>query len=150
MSKHQDSIVEHAQDLLVSGEEIVSALVVSPRGSNTAVVGGLAAGEIGRRWSDNHRNAAANLGLIVKRNSGLALTNRRLLTLDLTISLTGGVKAVNGMLSELALEDVDEVDSKWNVLTISAGGSRFKLECKPPAAKAFARVFGEAKAGRAT
>jgi hypothetical protein len=146
MSKHQDSIAEHAQDLLVCGEEIVSALVVSPRGSNTAVVGGLAAGEIGRRWSDNHRNAAANLGLIVKRNSGLALTNRRLLT----IWLTGGVKAVNGVLSELALEDVDEVDSKWNVIAISAGGSRFKLECKPPAAKAFARAFAEAKAGGAT
>jgi hypothetical protein len=147
MSKHQDSIVEHAQRLLAPGEEIVSALVVSPRGSNTALVGGLAAGEIGRRWSGKHRDTAGILGLVVKRNSGLALTNRRLLTLDLEISLSGGVKAVNGVLGELALDQVSEIKSKWNALTISAGESQFKLECKPPAAKAFARAFGQAKAG---
>ncbi len=57
--------------------EIVAALVVSPRGSGTAAAPGLAASEIGQRWS-----------------SGLALTNRRLLTLDLAISMMGGVKEV--------------------------------------------------------
>jgi hypothetical protein len=146
MSKHEQDIVAGAQGLLSPGERIVSALVVSPRGSTTAVAGGLGPGEIGRRWSNKNKAAAEDVGLIVKRSSGLALTDRRLLTLDLAISLTGGVKEVKGLLSELALDQVDEVKSKWNVLTISAGGSQFKLECKPPAAKAFATAFGEANA----
>jgi hypothetical protein len=146
MSKHEDSIVEGAQRLLSPSEQIVSALVVSPRGSTTAAVGGLAPTEIGRRWSNKNKQAAESVGLVVKRSSGLALTNQRVLTLDLEISLTGAVKQVTGLLSELALDQVEEVRSKWNVLTISALGSQFKLECKPPAAKAFARAFGEAKA----
>jgi hypothetical protein len=36
MSKHEESIAEGAKGLLVAGEEIISALVVSPRGSSTA------------------------------------------------------------------------------------------------------------------
>ena len=146
MSKHEDRIVELAGGLLAPGEEIVSALVVSPRGSSTAAAPGLAPGEIGRRWSNKNKAAAEQVGLVVKRSSGLALTNRRLLTLDLGISLTGAVKDVKGMLSEVPLERVDEVKSKWNVLTISVGGAPFKLECKPPAAKAFASAFAAAKA----
>jgi hypothetical protein len=147
MSKHEEDIVAGAQDLLSPGEQIVSALVVSPRGSTTAVAGGLGAGEIGRRWSNKNKGAAETVGLVVKRSSGLALTNQRLLTIDLAISMTGGVKEVKGLLSEVALDQVEEIKSKWNVLTISAGGSQFKLECKPPAAKAFAKAFGEAHAG---
>ena len=132
--------------MIGASEEIVSALVVSPRGSSTAAAPGLAPGEIGRRWSNRNKAAAEQVGLIVKRSSGLALTNRRLLTLGLTISLTGGIKEVNGILSELPLEQVDEVTSKWNVLTVTAGDAQFKLECKPPAAKALASAFATAKA----
>jgi hypothetical protein len=44
------------------------------------------------------------------------------------------------------LERVDEITSRWNVLTICAGGAQFKLECKPPSAKTFARTFAAAKA----
>ena len=128
MSKHEDSIVERCRALLLPSEEIVSALVVSPRGSSTAAAPGLAPGEIGSRWSNRNKAAAEQVGLIVKRSSGLALTNRRLLTLGLTISLTGGIKEVNGILSELPLEQVDEVTSKWNVLTVTAGDAQFKLE----------------------
>jgi hypothetical protein len=146
MSKHEDSIVEGAKALLEPGEEIISALVVSPRGSSTAAAPGLAPGEIGRRWSNKNREAAEEVGLVVKRNSGLALTNRRLITMDLAITVTGGIKEVKDMLSDLPLDRVDEIKSKWNVLTITAGAAQFKLECKPPAAKALARAFGAAKA----
>ena len=145
MSKTEDSIAEGAQGLLEPGETIVSALVVSPRGSATAAAGGLGPGEIGARWSNKNRSAAADVGLIVKRSSGLALTTQRLLTLDLSISLTGAVKEVKGLLSEVPLDQVDEIRSKWNVLTISAGGTEFKLECKPPAAKALAKAFGASR-----
>jgi hypothetical protein len=145
MSKHENSIAGGAAALLAPGEEIVSALVVSPRGSSTAAAPGLASSEVGRRWSNKNKDGAERVGLVVKRNAGLALTNRRLLTLDLAISLTGSIKQVKELLSEVPLDRVDEITSKWNVLTISAGGAHFKLECKPPAAKAFARAFAAAK-----
>ena len=145
MSKHQDSITEGAAGLLLPDEEVISALVVSPRGSSTAAAPALAAGEIGRRWSNKNKDAARDVGLVVKRSSGLVLTNRRLVTLDLAISMTGGIKEVKDLLSEVPLDQVDEIKSKWNVLTISAGGVQFKLECKPPAAKELARVFAATK-----
>lgn len=147
MSKTEDSITEGAQGFLSPGEQIVSALVVSPRGTSTAMAAGLGPSEIGRKWSNKHREGAASAGLVVKRSSGLALTNERLLTLDLEISFTGSVKQVKELLSEVPLDEVAEVKSKWNVLTVTAGGSQFKLECKPPAAKAFAKAFGDVKAG---
>jgi hypothetical protein len=145
VSKHEDSISEGARRLLAPGETIISALVVSPRGSTTAAVGGLGPGEIGARWAGKNRAAAAEVGLVVKRSSGLALTTQRLLTLDLAISITGSVKEVKGLLSEIPLDQIDEITSKWNVLRISAGGAEFKLECKPPAAKALAKAFGDAR-----
>jgi hypothetical protein len=147
MSKHEDSITDGARGFLAPGEEIVAALVVSPRGSTTAMAGGLGPGEIGRRWSNKNKNAAGSAGLVVKRSSGLALTNQRMLTMDLDISLSGSVKQVKELLSELSLDQVEEVKSKWNVLTVTAGGTQFKLECKPPAAKAFAKAFGEVRSG---
>jgi hypothetical protein len=146
MSKHEDRIVAGARGLLLRDEKIVSALVVSPRGRSTAAAPGFAPSEIGRRWSSRNTEAAEQVGLVVKRSSGLALTNRRLPTLDLAISAMGAIKEVQGMLCEAPLERVDDVKSKWNVLTIIAGRSQFKLECKPLAAKAFATTFAAAKA----
>ena len=146
MSKHEDAIKEGARGLLEPGEEISSALIVSPRGSGTAIVGSLAAGEIGARWSNKHRGAAEDAGLVVRRSCGLVLTDRRLLTLDLAISMMGGVKEVKEVLSEGPIDQVDAMRSKWNVLTVSAGGGEFKLECKPPAAKAMVRAFEAEKA----
>jgi hypothetical protein len=146
MSKHEDSIKEGAQGLLQPGEQIASALIVSPRGSGTSVAPGLAASEIGHRWAKKHRGAAEDAGLVVQRNCGLALTERRLLTVDVGISFTGGVKEVKGILSEVPIEMVDSMKSKWNVLTVGAGGAEFKLECKPPAAKAMVKAFDAAKA----
>jgi len=146
MSKHEDAIKEEARGLLEPGEDISSALIVSPRGSGTAMAGGVAVGEIGARWSNKHRGAAEDAGLVVKRNCGLALTDRRLLTLDLAISMMGGVREVKDVLSEVPIDQVDAMSSKWNVLTVSAGGGEFKLECKPPAAKAMVRAFEAEKA----
>ena len=146
MSKHEDRIAEGVSGLLGPGEVFVCALVVSPRGSTTAAASGLAASEIGRRWSNKNKEAAGEVGLVVKRSCGLALTNQRLITLDLAISLTGGIKEVKDVLSEVSIDQVDEITSKWNALTITAGGTKFKLECKPPAAKAIVEAFAETRA----
>ncbi len=98
MSNHEDSITDGARGFLAPGEEIIAALVVSPRGSSTAMAGGLGPGEIGRRWSNKNKDAAGTAGLVVKRSSGLALTNQRMLTMDLDISFSGSVKQVNELL----------------------------------------------------
>ena len=107
MSKHEDAIKEGARGLLEPGEEISSELIVSPRGSGTAMAGGVAAGEIGARWSNRNRGAAEDAGLVIKRNCGLALTDRRLLALDLAISMMGGVKEVKEVLSEVPIDQVE-------------------------------------------
>jgi hypothetical protein len=109
MSKHETSIVDGPAALLAPGEEIISALVVSPRGSSTAAAPGLAPSEIGRRWSNKNTDAAERVGLSVKRSSGLALTNRRLVTVDLAISLTGSIKQVKELLSQVPVDQVDEI-----------------------------------------
>jgi hypothetical protein len=142
MSKHENSIADGAAALLAPGEEIVSALVVSPRGSSTAAAPGLAPSEIGRRWSNKNKDAAERVGLVVTRSSGLALTNRRLLTLDLAISLTGSIKQVKELLSEVPLERVDEITSRWNVLRRGPVQARVQAS----SAKTFARTFAAAKA----
>jgi hypothetical protein len=41
---------------------------------------------------------------------------------------------------------VESMKSRWNVLTVGAGGGEFKLECKPPAAKAMVKAFDSVKA----
>ena len=59
--------------------------------------------------------------------------------------MMGGIKEVREILSEVPIDRVDAMRSKWNVLTVSAGGSDFKLECKPPAAKVMVRAFEASK-----
>jgi hypothetical protein len=146
MSKHEDSIREGAKDLLGPGEQIIAAMVVSPRGASTAAGPGVVVSEIGRQWSGKNKGKAGDAGLVVKKSSGLALTGDRLITFDLGISLMGAVKEVKGVLSEVPLAQIDEITSKWNVLNVTAGGTQFKLEGKPPSAKAFAEAFAETKA----
>ena len=145
MSKHEDSIREGAKGLLRPGEETISAVVVSPRGSSTAAAPGLAPAEIGRRWSGKNRAAAKSVGIVVKRNSGLALTSESGAHDGLADLADRCDQGGTDLLSELPIDQVDEINSKWNVLTISAGGAQFKLECKPPAAKAVAKAFAAAR-----
>ena len=71
------------------------------------MAGGVAAGEIGARWSNRNRGAAEDAGLVIKRNCGLALTDRRLLALDLAIAMMGGVREVKEVLSEVPIDQVD-------------------------------------------
>ena len=115
MSKTEDSIAEGAQGLLEPGERMSRPLCFSPpeAAPPRPPGGSLGPGEIGARWSKKNSSAAADVGLIVKRSSGLALTTQRLLTLDLSISLTGAVKEVKGLLSEIPLDQVDGIRSKW-------------------------------------
>ena len=104
MSKHEDRIVELAGGLLAPGEEIVSALVVSPRGSSTAAAPGLAPGEIGRRWSNKNKAAAERSA---SWSSAARASRSRTGVCSRWISRSRSrarIKEVKGMLSEVPLE----------------------------------------------
>ena len=147
MAGHEESIREGAPPHLEPGEQILAAMVASPRGSTTAAMGG-AAGMIGGSKVGGQAGSAAEAGLVVKRNSGLVLTPTRLVTLELAISFMGSVKEVKGLLSSIPLASVDSLEASRmgaaGVIKVASGGSEFKLEGKAGPAKAFAEAFAQA------
>jgi hypothetical protein len=145
MSKSSEQIRDLARPLLDDGDEVIAALVASPRGSNTGAQPGVA-GAIGNRWAKKHMDAADASGLQINRNMAVALTRTRLLTMKLAISMMGAVKEVTEISSSVPISAVDAIASKWNVLTITIGGTPIKLEANPGRSKEFAGAFEELKA----
>lgn len=145
MSHHSDALRDGVAPLLFPGEEVRAALVVSPRGGTTAAAGGPVAGLIGSAWAGHNAKGAETVGLVVRRSCGLVLTDRRLITLDLGISLLGAVKEVKGLLSEVSIATIEALESKrvgaGGVVTITAQGATFKLEAKPGPARELAEAF---------
>lgn len=148
MSNHGEKIREGAGPKLEPGEQILAAIVASPRGSSTGAAGG-AAGLIGGQWSGKNASGAEAAGLVVERNSGVVLTPTRIVTFALGISLMGAVKEVKDVLSSVPLNEIESVESKRfgaaGVITVTAQGGTFKLESKAPPAKQFAEAFAQAK-----
>jgi len=150
MANHEEAIKAGATPFLEPGEQILAAMVASPRGSTTAQMGG-AAGIIGGTKAGKQGEGAAAGGLAVERNSGLVLTPTRLVTLRLGISFTGAVKEVKELLGALPLSEVTSLEATRmgaaGVLKVAANGSEFKLEAKAGPAKQFAAAFEQARAG---
>jgi hypothetical protein len=146
VSKTFEQIRDRARPLLDDGEEVVAALVASPRGANTAAQLG-AAGMIGSKWAGKHTNAAEASGLAIHRNTGIAITRSRLLTLNVSISMMGAVKDVKEITSAVPLSEISSITSKWNVLTLTtSAGTEIKLEANPARSKEFATAFEDLKA----
>ena len=147
MSNHETAIREGAAPHL-DGEQILAAIVASPRGSTTAQMGG-AAGMIGQGRSGKQAAGAETAGLVVDRNSGVVLTPTRLVTFALSISMMGAVKDVKEMRSQLPLDQVDSLEAKRmgaaGVITVAANGAEFKLESKAGPAKDLAEAFRQAR-----
>ena len=134
----------------VGGEQILAAIVASPRGATTAGLGG-AAGMIGMGMSGKQQQGAQGAGLIVQRNSGLVLTPTRLLSFALKISFVGAVKEVGEQLSEVPVEQINSVEAKRmgaaGVITVTINSSPFKLESKAGPAKDLAEAFQQVRPG---
>jgi hypothetical protein len=149
MSNHETAIREGAA-AKVGGEQILAAIVASPRGSTTAQLGG-AAGMIGMGMSGKQQKGAQGAGLVVQRNSGLVLTPTRLLSFALKISFVGAVKEVGEQLGELPVDQIDSIEAKRmgaaGVITVNANGSDFKLETKAGPAKDLAEAFQQVRPG---
>ncbi len=74
MANHEEAIKAGAVPFLEPGEQILAAMVASPRGTTTAQMGG-AAGLIGGSKASKQGKGAGAAGLVVERNSGLVLTS---------------------------------------------------------------------------
>jgi hypothetical protein len=148
VANHEEAIRAGAPPFLEPGEEILAAIVASPRGSTTAAMGG-AAGIIGGTKAGSHVKGAGEGGLVVERNTGLVLTPTRLVTLRLKISMTGSVKEVKELLGTLPLSEVTSFEvsrmGAAGVMKVAANGAEFKLEAKGGAAKQFGAAVDQAR-----
>jgi hypothetical protein len=147
VANHEAAITDGVADVLEPGEQVLAAMVASPRGSTTAQMGG-AAGLIGGSKAGSHGQSARDAGLVVERNTGLVLTDRRVMTFRLGISMMGAVKEVEEQLGEVPLDGISSFDVKRmgaaGVITVGLGGGEFKLEAKAGPAKSFADAFQRA------
>ena len=149
MSKHQEQIIAAARGKL--DEEILGAAWAKPRGASTAVAGGgLIASEIGSRWAGKQGKGAEAAGISIGNPGAVAVTATSLVTMEVKVSVMGGIKEVTEILSIVPLADVDALEVKRagmaGVMEITAGGGSFKLEGKPGDMKELAEVFERAKA----
>src|SRR5262245_58559770 len=150
MANHEEAITAGAAPFLEPGEQVLAAMVASPRGSTTAQMGG-AAGLIGGGKAGKQGKGAAEAGMGVERNTGLVLTPTRLVTFRLGISFTGSVKEVKEPLGSMPLAEISSLDfsrmGAAGVLKVAANGSEFKLEAKAGPAKRFAAAFDAVRSG---
>lgn len=148
MSNHQQQIIEAARGKLP--EQILGATFGKPRGSNTAIAGGLVGGAIGGGWAAKQHKGAQAIGLQLGSPGAIAVTPTNLVTMTVGVSMGGQIKEVKEILSVVPLTHVDSVQVKRmglaGVMVISAGGHSFKLEGKVGDMREFADAFDRAKA----
>ena len=149
MSKHGDQIIAEARALV--DEEILGAAFAKPRGSTTAIAGGgLITGEIGAQWTGRQHKGAESARIELGNPGAIAVTPTRLLTLSVGVSLTGQIKDVKEVLSQVPLGDVESLAVKRmglaGVMEITARGSSFKLEGKVNDMRELATAFERARA----
>ena len=147
MSDNQDKIEEGVQAFLDDGETLLATIQGAPRGHTTAAATTGIASMIGGRQVKKQRQAAEAAGLVVRSPMGVALTDRRLLTLEIsTTKAMGKATGVKDVLSAVPLADVTGVAAKRvglaGVLVLSARGAEIKLETPNVGrAKAFAEAW---------
>jgi hypothetical protein len=148
VSDSQDKLAEGVQPFLEAGESVRATLNAQPRGQTTAAAGGGIARMIGQAKTGKVHKAAGEAGIRVAAPMGVVLTDRRLLTLDISRSLSGKPTGVKEVMSSIPLDEVDSIEAKRfglaGVLVIVARGSEVKLEAgKVGAVKAFAEAFAQ-------
>jgi hypothetical protein len=149
MSRQSEKIVKGAREYLDSGEEVLAALVAAARGHTQAVAGSM---NLGAHQQGTAGAAAAEAGLQIASPMGVALTNRRLLTLRIGTPIGLGIGgAVKDLLSAVPITDVEAIEVKRLALgytiALTVRGSTFKLEANaasgaPALAEAFEQVRG--------
>jgi hypothetical protein len=139
---NQDKLVEGARPLL-DNEEIVGALIASPKGLQTAMAGGIA-GEIGGAKVRKVRRSAEDAGLVVKAFNALVVTPTRLATVG-----RDRRGRVTELLSAVPLTAVEGMEIKrfglGGRLTIAVSDVEVKLECRVGDGRTFVEAFERAR-----
>jgi hypothetical protein len=146
MSRQNDKIAKGAEQFLEPGEEVRVGLVAAARGHTQAVAGSM---NLGAHQQGRAGAAAGEVGLQIASPMGVALTNRRLLTLRIGTPIGLGIGgAVKDLLSAVPLSEVEAIEVKRLALgftiALTVRGSTFKLEANaasgaPALAEAFER-----------
>jgi hypothetical protein len=144
MSRYEQRIKDGATRFLEDGEEVLAAVIAAPRGYTQAAAGSihLGAGQQGRATA-----AAADAGLVLRAPMALALTQQRLLTLNIGTPIGLGIGGkVKELMSAVPIDDVDAIEVKRLALgytiTVTVRGAAFKLEANAASgAKALAEAF---------
>jgi hypothetical protein len=140
MARSEAKIKEGAAPFLEQGEEVLAAVVARPRGwtqANASAGGGAAAGLIGSalggKKQQQNVDAAQQSGFELANPMALAVTPRRLLSLEVTapIGLGIGMK-VRQLASAVPVSDVDSIEVKrlavGKTVTVTVRGVPFILE----------------------
>jgi hypothetical protein len=130
MSKHEDKIKTGAQPYLQDGEQVLAAFIARPRGWTQSMAG---ARGLGRSQVNANTGGAESAGFSLASPMALAITQRRLLSLELGTAVGMGVGGdVKDLAGEAPLSDVDEIKIKrllvGKVVSLSVRGQEFKLE----------------------
>lgn len=133
-AKQGQKVIDGAAQFLEPGEQVLAGIVAQARGTTLAKAGGgIIASEIGARKAGREHSAAAEAGLVVGSPMGLVVTDRRLMTLGITmpwgLGLGGSVKE---LLSAVPISDVERFEVKrlgvGRSMTLEVRGTEFKLE----------------------
>lgn len=126
----EEKIQQGAQPYLEDGEEVLAAFVARPRGWTQGAAGSL---HVGAHQQGKAYEGAAEGGFDLASPMALAITPRRLLSLELGAAKTGvGAGDVKRLVAAVPLSAVDEMKVKrllvGRVVTLKVNGSEFKLE----------------------
>jgi hypothetical protein len=148
MSRYEQKIKAGAERFLEPGEHVVAAVIAAPRGYTQAAAGSI---HLGAHQQGRATDAAAAAGLVLRAPMALALTEQRLLTLNIGTPIGLGIGGkVKELLSAVPLDAVQAIEVKRLALgytiTVTVSGVAFKLEANAASgAKAFAETFERAR-----
>jgi|SRR5215203_4758381 len=149
MTSQEKKFAEGAQPYLEEGEEVLVACVAQAKGYTKLVVSGL---DLGRREVGGSSSAAEAGEVKVANPMAVVLTDRRLLTLRISMPIGFGIGgSVKELLTPIPLSDVDSIEVKRIALrqnvTIKVRGVEIPLETNAKASvKELAERFDRLKA----
>jgi hypothetical protein len=144
----EDKIREGAQPFLEAGEEVLAAVVARPRGWTQQHAGSI---HVGAHQQGKAHDGAERAGFELASPMGLAVTDRRLLSLGMGAQVGMGVGGgVKELVAAAPLSDVDSIKVKrlllGKVIELVVRGETFKLEVGAGAnAKGVAEAYEQAR-----
>lgn len=140
VGRAETKIKDGAAPFLEEGEEVLAAIVARPRGWTQArasagggAIAGIVGGTIGAKKQQRQADAAEEAGFELASPMALAVTQRRLLSLEIGSPIGLGIGGnVKRLVSAVPLAAVDSIEAKrlavGKTVTVTVRGSEFVLE----------------------